>query len=111
MSAPPRWRLLLALALLALALLYAAWMWNDRDRLAALLVFALPPLLFALAVLRGGARAPFWAGVAALAWFSHAVMIAWAHPPQRGPAALAIALALAVVLLSAWPALAARRKP
>lgn len=110
MMRQPGWRLALAGLLFALALLYTAWMWHDRHRVAALAVFALPPALFALAVLAGRARAPFWAGVAALAWFSHGVMTAWAHPPQRAMAMAALVLALAVVFLPAWPAMSARRR-
>ncbi|MEE7548878.1 DUF2069 domain-containing protein, partial [Xanthomonas sp. Kuri4-1] len=78
-------------ALLALAALYAGWFHDDRHRLAALLVFALPPLL--LAVLAPWHRqARFWAGVLALGWFSHGVMSAWSHPPTRTLAWLEIAL-------------------
>ena len=44
---------LLALALLALAALYAAWFWHDRYAIAALLVFALPPLLLGVPAWRG----------------------------------------------------------
>src|SRR3546814_15197537 len=62
-------RIVLAVALFALSALYAAWFHDDRHRLAALLVFALPPLLALAGVLRGGtvaATSAFWAGVLAL---------------------------------------------
>lgn len=100
-------RVVLCGALLALAALYAAWFHDDRQRLAALLVFALPPLLLALGAWRG-ARARFWAGVLALAWFSHGVMSAWSHPRTRPFALAEIALALLVIGASSWPGLRAR---
>ena len=92
-----RARRLLALALLVLVARYAAWFGRDAQWFA-LAVFALPPLLLAVALLRGGgARVGFWAGVLALLWFSHGVMVAWTRPPERwfalGEVALAVAIA------------------
>ncbi len=101
-------RVALAAALFALAVLFAAWFRNDRHLAAALLVFALPPLLAAVAVLRGGAKAAFWSGVLGLAWFSHGVMVAWSRPPERWQALAEVALALVVVVASSWPGLRAR---
>nr|WP_153476988.1 DUF2069 domain-containing protein [Xanthomonas translucens] len=98
----------LAATLLFLALLYAAWFHDDRHRLAALLVFALPPLLLAIGVLRGAAVARFWAGVFGLFWFSHGVMAAWSHPPQRAYAWAELLLALLAIGLSSAPGLRAR---
>jgi uncharacterized membrane protein len=98
----------LPLVLLALAALYAAWFARDRHAPAALLVFALPPLLLALAAWRGWAKAGFVAGVLALLWFSHGVMVAWTRAGERAPALLAVALAVAVVLLASVPGLRAR---
>lgn len=95
-------------ALLAQAALYAAWFRDDRHLLASLLVFALPPLLLAWPVWRGRARAAFWAGVLALFWFSHGVMVAWAHPAQRAWAWGGIVLALAALLAACWPGVRAR---
>jgi len=86
--------------LLALALLYAVWFARDQHAAAVLLVFVLPPLLLAIAAWRGWPRAGFFAGVAALMWFSHGVMVAWADAEQRGFALGATALALAVVYAS-----------
>lgn len=98
----------LGVALLALALLYLAWFHDDRDAAAALLVFALPPLLLAVPAWRGGRRAGFWSGVLALFWFSHGVMHAWAHPEGAAYAWAAIVLSLAVVAASSWAGLRAR---
>jgi len=105
-TATHRWP---AVALLALAALYAAWFWPGPDRWAALGLFALPPLAMGAWLLRGDApRLRFWAGVFALAWFSHGVMVAWSRPAERGFALAAVALALAVVLAANLPGLRAR---
>jgi len=101
-------RRLTGAALLALALLYAAWFGDDRHAVAALLVFALPPLLLALPAWRGGRRAAFWAGVLALFWFSHGVMVAWTRPGERLFAWLEIGLSLLVIGAASWPGLRAR---
>ena len=90
----------LAAWLLALALLYALWFARDRHAVAALLVFVLPPLLLAIGAWRGWPRAGFFAGVFALLWFSHGVMVAWTDAGQRGFALGAIALALGIVYAS-----------
>lgn len=98
----------LGLSLLALAALYIGWFHADDDAVAALLVFALPPLLLAVPAWRGGRRAGFWAGVLALFWFSHGVMTVWAHPEDAPLAWLETALALAVIGSSSWQGLRAR---
>ncbi|WP_242113065.1 DUF2069 domain-containing protein [Luteimonas aquatica] len=107
MSARPgrRW---LAAALFALSVLFSLWFHDDRHRLAALLVFALPPLLLLIGVLRGGAKAAFWSGVAGLFWFSHGVMVAWSRPADGVYAWSEIALSLLIVGAASWPGLKAR---
>ena len=105
MGAPARF---LVVALLALCALFTAWFLDDPRRWAALAVFALPPLALAVARLRGARRAAVWAGVFALGWFSHGVMVAWTRAPERGFALAEIVLALAVVAASSWPGLRAR---
>jgi len=110
MSAP-RSRIVLAAALLALSVLYATWFHDDRHRLAAMLVFALPPLLALAGVLRGGttaSKAAFWAGVFGLFWFSHGVMVAWSHPDDAGWAWAEIVLSVVVIVAGSWPGLRAR---
>jgi uncharacterized membrane protein len=101
-------RRLLVLALAALAALYVAWFARDRHLVAAMLVFALPPLLLAGAAWRGWPRAGFLAGVCALLWFSHGVMTAWASAGQRGFALAEIALALVVVYAASIEGIRAR---
>ena len=100
----------LAFALLALTLFYAAWFAGDEHLLTGLLVFALPPFLLAIAAWRGWHRAGFAAGVLALLWFSHGVMLAWSEPAQRGMALLEGALVLAVIYASCRPGMQARRE-
>ena len=101
-------RILLVGALLALSVLYALWFHADKDRIAALLIFSLPPLLLAIGALARRATARFWAGVFALCWFSHGVMSAWAHPETRSYALIEIVLALIVVFSSNAPGLRAK---
>jgi uncharacterized membrane protein len=112
MNAPdhgrPADRIALLIALFGLSALYTLWYHDDRDRVAALLVFALPPLLLGLGVLARRATAPFWAGVCALLWFSHGVMTAWAHADERVFALIETALAVAVVIASSASGLRAR---
>lgn len=98
---------LLCVALLGLGALYAAWFARGPD-VAALVVFALPPLALAGALLRGRARAGFWAGLLALLWFSHGVMVAWSRPGERAFALAEIALSLAIVFAASMPGLRAR---
>ena len=99
---------LLALALFAVAVLYGLWLGRGAHALAAMLVLVLPPLLLAVAAWRGWPRAGFVAGVAALLWFSHGVMLAWSEPAQRMPALLLVVLALAVVFASSLDGIRAR---
>ncbi|MDO5505180.1 MAG: DUF2069 domain-containing protein [Pseudoxanthomonas suwonensis] len=103
----PRHHLVLRIALLALTALYLAWRLPDGNW-TLLALTALPPLLLAIASIAGMRSAGFWAGVLALLWFSHGVMVAWAHPGQRLFALLEIALALVVVFASSHAGLRAR---
>ena len=101
-------RIVLGIALFALSLLFSLWFHDDRHRIAALLVFTLPPLLLLVGVLRGSGKAAFWAGVLGLFWFSHGVMVAWSRAPERAYAGLEIVLAIVIILASSWPGLHAR---
>lgn len=102
-------RQLLIAVLLALAATFAAWFARSGHVLAGMLVFALPPLLLAIAAWRGWSRANFVAGVCALLWFSHGVMTAWAEPAQRVFAWIELLLALAVVYATSIDGYRARR--
>lgn len=96
---------LVVLSLLAwagLALLQLAWHgWLHppvRVPIAVVLSIALLPLaLPLLAWRRGPRRMLLWAGIAALAYFSHGVMEAWASPAVRGLAVLEALLAVVLV--------------
>jgi uncharacterized membrane protein len=103
-----RARRLLCAGLFALVLLYAGWFGRDAQWVA-LVVFALPPAYLGSRLLRdGGARTGFWAGVLALAWFSHGVMVAWTRPPERLFALGEVALSVAIVLAASLAGLRAR---
>ena len=103
-----RQRSTLLLALIALAALYTFWFLHDKHWLATQLVFTGPPLLLAIALRLGWQRASFWAGVFALFWFSHAVMVAWADPVKAPFAWAGIVLSVGIVLATSWPAFAKR---
>jgi len=104
----PASRVLLAISLLALSVLYGVWFHQDKHWIAAMAVFVLPPLLMLAGVLRGSAKAAFWAGVFGLFWFSHGVMTAWSVPDEAGYAWTEIGLALMIVVSASWPGLKAR---
>lgn len=106
-------RQVMVVALLALSGLFIAWFGRQPSPLAALVVFALPPLALAAAALHGRRKAAFWAGVLALGWFSHGVMVAYTRAPERGFAIAEIVLAVVIVLAASLPGLRARfaKKP
>jgi uncharacterized membrane protein len=101
-------RRVLVASLLALAALYAIW-FGQRSEWVAVVIFGAPPLAFAWSLLRhGAARTAFWAGVIALLWFSHGVMVAFTRPPERIHALAAVALSLLIVFSASIPGLRAR---
>ena len=97
----------LALALLALAALYAVWFGRSAEWFAVAF-FALPPFALAISAWRGWRNAGFWSGVLALLWFSHGVMVAWSRPDERGFALLAVLLAVAIIIAGNQAGLRAR---
>ena len=103
----PSHRVLFA-ALLMLGLLYAWWFRDDAYRTAAMVVFALPPLLMAALVWQGRRGAGLISGLLALLWFSHGVLVAWVRPAELVPALLEVLLAVVVVLAASLPGLRAR---
>jgi uncharacterized membrane protein len=106
--AGPLSRRVLIVALIALTGLYLMWFGAAPSPWAPLLVFALPPAALAMAALSGWRHAGFWAGVLALAWFSHGVMVAWTRAPERVFAMTEIVLALVVVFAASLPGVKAR---
>ena len=107
-TGPSLARRVLVVALVALAGLYLAWFGATPSPWAAWLVFALPPAALAVAGLRGWRQAGFWAGVLALGWFSHGIMVAWTRAPERHFAVAEIVLALLVVFAASLPGMKAR---
>jgi uncharacterized membrane protein len=101
-------RRVLLVCLIALFGLYLLWFGNQPDPWAEMVVFALPPALLAMAALRGVRTAAFWAGVFALGWFSHGVMVAWSRPPERLFALLELGLAVVIVFAASIPGMRAR---
>jgi uncharacterized membrane protein len=101
-------RRVLVTALIALTGLYLLWFGATPSPWAALLVFALPPAALAMAALRGWRQAGFWAGVLALGWFSHGIMVAWTRAPERLFAIAEIVLALVIVFAASYPGMRSR---
>lgn len=97
----------LAFSLLALALLFIAWFAPDTHALTGFLVFATPPILLAVAALRGWRRAGFVSAIFALLWFSHGVMTAYSVPQARGWAIAEFVLALVIVHAACLPGIRA----
>jgi len=107
-------RRVLVCALIALTGLYLLWFGGMPSPWVALFVFALPPAVLAMAAIRERPAAGFWAGVFALGWFSHGVMVAYTRAPERLFASAEIVLALVVVFAASIPGMKARfsaRKP
>ena len=96
-------------ALLGLVALYAIWFGRGSDALASLVFFAVPPLLLGLAAWRGHHRSGFWAGMFALIWFSHGVLVAWTRRTEWAYATAEIGLSLLVIAATSLPGLRARR--
>jgi uncharacterized membrane protein len=91
--------------LLGLVALYVFW-FNPQP--VTMAIFAAPPLLLAALCWNGGNRPAFWAGLLALGWFSHGVMVSWSRPEDRQLANIEIVLSLLVVLAASLPGLRAR---
>jgi len=101
-------RRVLVCALIALTGLYLMWFGGMPSPWATLFVFAMPPAALAMAALRDRHGAGFWAGVFALGWFSHGIMVAYTRAPERLFASVEILLALVVVFAASIPGMRAR---
>ncbi len=94
----PRAHWVLLASLVALSALFALWyLLPGKHWLAGLTVFVLPPALLAAGVAVRSRLAAYWAGVLALFWFCHGVMLAWSSPGERLYAWIELVLALAVI--------------
>ena len=100
-------RLLLA-GLFGLAALFVFWFLGEGWHTVAW--FAGPPLLLAALNWTGRQKPAFWAGLFALGWFSHGVMVAWSRPLDRQLATIEIGLALLVFIGATIPGMQARFK-
>jgi uncharacterized membrane protein len=76
---------------------HAWWLPPQRMPVAVALSIALLPLALPLAYWRTPPRALIAAGMVSLFYFCHGVAEAWASPPERVPASIEIALALALI--------------
>ena len=94
----PRAHWVLLGCLIALSALFAVWyLLPGQHWIAGLSVFVLPPALLAVGVALRSRLAAYWAGVLALFWFCHGVMLAWSSPDERLYAWIELILALAVI--------------
>lgn len=108
-TARPGSQWVLLVCLLALAALFALWyLLPGRHWIAGLTVFVLPPALLAAGVALRSRLAGYWAGVLALFWFCHGVMLAWSSSDERLYAWIELALALAVIFSANLAGLKAR---
>ncbi|KFN42127.1 hypothetical protein N790_11855 [Arenimonas malthae CC-JY-1] len=98
------------LALFALQLAWHGWL-APPARVApwAMALFFAAPLLPAVVlVLLRHRRAGFWGALAALLYFCHGVMVAWATPGLPGLALAEAALSAVLVLAASWDGMRAR---
>ncbi len=106
-------RPVIALLVLALLLLQPAWyLWlappTVLPPLFAAIVMSMPLLPVVLLLVLRRPSGGFWAGLAALFYFSHGVMEAWASPEVRALALVEATLAVILVVASSWAGLKAR---
>ncbi len=98
-------RVLLA-GLFGLVALFVFWFLPEGWHAVAW--FAGPPLILAAWNWNGAQKPAFWAGLFALGWFSHGVMVGWSRPDHRELALIEIVLALVVFTGATLPGLQAR---
>ena len=75
---------------------------------AMALFFSLPILPAIVLLLVRHRRAGFWGALAALLYFSHGVMAAWATPEVRGLALAQVGLSTLLVLAASWDGMRGR---
>ena len=106
-----RWVATLAIvAMTALQVAWHGWLAPPASMSPWLLaaVFVLPLLPAWVALARRSPRAPFWGALAALLYFCHGVMIAWAAPAERTLGLVETALAAALIVAASWDGLRGR---
>jgi uncharacterized membrane protein len=109
-TAPWRYAAFGIFALLGLQLLWHGYLFPPTSAPVWLIcaVFLLPILPAAVMAVRRHRHAPFWGAVAALLYFSHGLMEAWATPDERGPALAEAALSVWLIVAASWNGLKAR---
>ena len=106
-------RTVIALLVLALLALQPAWyLWLAPPTVLpppfAAVAMSMPLLPVVLLLVLRRPSAGFWAGLAALFYFSHGVMEAWASPEVRALALVEATLSVMLVVASSWAGLKAR---
>ena len=110
MSAAARVATAAILALFALQLAWHGWLSppTQADPWPVAVFFALPILPALLLALLRHRRAGFWGALAALLYFSHGVMAAWASPGELWLGLLQAALSAVLVLAASWDGMRGR---
>jgi uncharacterized membrane protein len=106
MSLSQRYAALGIVALFALQFLWHGLLLPSGWLIAGL--YALPILPAVVLLLLGHRRAAYWGAVAALLYFSHGVMEAWANPEARLLALTEVALSVWLIVAYGWDGLQAR---
>jgi uncharacterized membrane protein len=106
MSLSQRYAALGIVALFALQFLWHAILLPSGWLIAGL--YALPILPAVILLLLRHRRAAYWGAVAALLYFSHGVMEAWADPDARPLALAEAALSVWLIFAYGWDGLQAR---
>jgi uncharacterized membrane protein len=111
MNTPLRTAIAALIALLALQLFWHAWLAPPKPGLLVpTLVLALAPLVFCLwMAVKSPRRGALVGGIVCLFYFSHGIGELWSGATPRWPAAVEIALALAVVFALGWEVRASKR--
>ena len=96
--------------LLLLQILWHAWLLPPDAAPVWLITafFLLPILPSAWLLFRHDRHAAFWGAVAALFYFCHGLMEAWAAPNERVPALIEAGLSVVLIVSASWDGLRAR---
>lgn len=110
MSAATRVATAAIAALFALQLAWHAWLSppTQADAWPVALFFALPILPALVLALLRHRRAGFWGALAALLYFSHGVMAAWASPGELWLGLLQAVLSAVLVVAASWDGMRSR---
>ncbi len=99
------------LAMIALQLIWHAWLFPSQDHEPSMLVLTVGPMLLSLWTGWGNPRrGVLVGGIFCLAYFAHGVTSAYSEPASRFLALLEIALTLVIIGASGWDARGYRRR-